>query len=333
MKLINPSVQRIEFSDPYKKIEFIGRTCYKSEDKITDNSAQKFVEGLIKRKHFAMLEHAEVSYKIVGEHTDLELYLTSHIPFVKHSCVVDSAIELDTHLITVSLSHLFNPAWEDNKYMQAFKQLFIQYADSGFDDQGTFGLGVPISADNEDCMNIFLITDLKKELPRIADIFKINPAALWDAHGSYTFKFICDRGVSHELVRHRCSFAQESTRYCNYSQTKFGQEIQFIKPAKFEDWTEIAQDEFIHQLACAESSYMYLTSEQGLSAQEARAILPNALKTEVVMTAPVYQWRHFFDLRSKGTTGAPHPDMKVVADMAYEIFNEAQSYIVNKLDK
>ena len=157
----------------------------------------------------------------------------------------------------------------------------------------------------------------------LADIFKVDPEDLWDAHGSYTFKFICDRGVSHELVRHRCSFAQESTRYCNYSSEKFGREIQFIKPSTFDSWDEKAQKEFINQLECAESSYLYL-SDLGLSPQQARAVLPNALKTEVVMTAPVYQWKHFFDLRSKGTTGAPHPDMKVVADMAYEMFEKSE---------
>ena len=324
MKIINPSVQMITENNPFRKIELIGRTCYKSENNMTDDSARKFVDGLIKRKHFAMLEHSEVTFKITGVH-ELDTCLT-HIPFLRHSCMIDFAFEPDIHLVTVSLSHLFNPTWEHIEYIKEFRKIFMKYVDSGFDNTSVFASDSLVSPDTDESAKISLITDLKKELHTLADTFKIDPKALWDGHGSYTFKFVCDRGVSHELVRHRCSFAQESTRYCNYSSDKFGREIQFIRPSTFDSWDKEAQTEFIHQLQCAESSYLYL-SDLGLSPQQARAVLPNALKTEVVMTAPVYQWKHFFDLRSKGSTGTPHPDMQVVADMAYEMFKESESSI------
>lgn len=316
MKIIDPSVKMITEHNPFKKIELIGRTCYKSEDMITNDSARKFVDGLIKRKHFAMLEHAEVTYVVTGFH-DLEIYFTG-IPFIRNSCILDSAIQPDTYVVTVSLSHLFNPIWEDNLIIAAFKQLFINYM-----EYHQISCDIPMG---EDGVKITIIPDLVKELPALAKLLRVSQKDIWNYHGSYTFKFICDRGVSHELVRHRCSFAQESTRYCNYSSEKFGREIQFIRPSTFDEWDNKAQEEFVHQLKCAESSYLYL-SDLGLSPQQARAVLPNALKTEVIMTAPVYQWRHFFNLRSIGTTGKPHPDMKAVADPAYKAFKMSEATI------
>jgi len=125
-------------------------------------------------------------------------------------------------------------------------------------------------------------------------------------HGSISVLFICDRGVSHELVRHRmASFAQESTRYCNYSKDKFGNELTFIEPCfwhereyKYEDWERAVLE--------AEDSYFELL-DIGASPQEARTVLPNSLKTEIVMTANYREWRHFFKLRC---AEAAHPQMR-----------------------
>lgn len=125
-------------------------------------------------------------------------------------------------------------------------------------------------------------------------------------HGSISVLFICDRGVSHELVRHRmASFAQESTRYCNYSKDKFGNELTFIKPCFFDKgsynykfWeTSVDPTEF---------EYFELLKE-GATPQEARSVLPNSLKTEIVMTANYREWRHVFKLRC---SPAAHPQMR-----------------------
>ena len=166
-----------------KKIEAVGRTCYKSEDKIKEGSAEKFVSALINRGHEAMLEHESI-----------------------------------------------------------------------------------------------------------------------------TIKFVVDRGISHELVRHRlASFAQESTRYCNYSKDAFGTEITFILPEsigcdtpQYEVWKEAMQN--------CEDAYFNLLNI-GLMPEMARAVLPNSLKTEVIMTANLREWRHFFKLRAANTTGKAHPQM------------------------
>lgn len=200
MKIIKPSFEILTPIDReymLKQIETIARTCYKSEDKITDESAPKMVKGLIKSEHLAMIEHEHISVK-----------------------------------------------------------------------------------------------------------------------------FICDRGVSHEIVRHRlASYAQESTRYCNYSSGKHGNEITVIEPFFFKEGTPEYR---IWKRSCetAEIAYMDLLNE-GRSPQEARSVLPNSLKTEIVVTMDLREWIHFFNLRVLGTTGAPHPQMKESALPVLAVFAEA----------
>lgn len=137
-------------------------------------------------------------------------------------------------------------------------------------------------------------------------------------HSSITVRFICDRGVSHEIVRHRlASYCQESTRYCNYSRDEFCGEITVIAPswAREEDQTYTVWEQ-----AClaAEKAYFDLMTI-GCTPQECRSVLPNSLKTELVMTANIREWRHFFKLRC---SQAAHPDMRVVAKQAYYLLAE-----------
>ena len=128
-------------------------------------------------------------------------------------------------------------------------------------------------------------------------------------HQFVTVRIICDRGVSHEIVRHRlASYTQESTRYCNYTKGKFGREITVIEPCfwtqddeKYQVWKQT-----IEQI---EAGYNKLI-ELGATPQEARSVLPNSLKTEIVMTMNLREWRHFFTLR---TSKAAHPQMREVA--------------------
>lgn len=134
-------------------------------------------------------------------------------------------------------------------------------------------------------------------------------------HESISVRFVVDRGVSHELVRHRiASFSQESTRYCNYGKGKYGSELTFIRPLFFIEGTDQTLENFAYEewrSACAviESKYLHLVNDLKRPAQEARSILPNSIKTEIVMTANLREWRHFFKLRAVGTTGKPHPQM------------------------
>jgi thymidylate synthase (FAD) len=132
-------------------------------------------------------------------------------------------------------------------------------------------------------------------------------------HASASLRFICDRGVTHEIVRHRlCSYSQESTRYCNYSGNDFGNQVQVVTPpnlsvAQFQEWVSLIQT--------IQDLYMKWIDE-GLSPQIARSILPNCLKTEIVMTCNFREWIHFINLRC---APAAHPQMQEVANMAKAI--------------
>lgn len=128
-------------------------------------------------------------------------------------------------------------------------------------------------------------------------------------HEKLTVKIVCDRGVTHEIVRHRiASYSQESTRYCNYSQDKFGNELTFIKPC-FWDETSRAYEIWKGQMQEVEKNYFALI-DTGASPEQARSILPNSLKTEIVVTMNLREWRHFFLLR---TSVRAHPQMREVA--------------------
>lgn len=144
-------------------------------------------------------------------------------------------------------------------------------------------------------------------------------------HSSLSVMFTVDRGVTHELVRHRImSFSQESTRYCNYSCDKFDNEITVILPCFFDTGMGTASNSLVyqswkHSCEVAESEYFNLLS-MGASPQQARSVLPTSTKADIALTGNYREWRHFFKLRACGVTGAPHPQMKEVAvPLLYEI--------------
>lgn len=149
----------------------------------------------------------------------------------------------------------------------------------------------------------------------VANILKRGHEAVLE-HQSITVKFICDRGVSHEIVRHRlAAYCQESTRYCNYSKDGFGNEITVVEPCFLEhDTPQWAAWE--SAMKNAEFSYFRML-ELGCTPQEARSVLSNSLKTEVIMTADIREWRHFFKLRC---SPAAHPQMREVAIMLLKKF-------------
>lgn len=320
MKLIKPSFeiwnQPAGLEGVYKQIEKVGRVCYKSEDKITEDSAKPFVERMVKSGHGAMLEHGTVYLHIKGiDRTDITKYL-----YNKYSKVVEGS--LDHFYVTTNYRVLIENGWLDD----------LQY---------------------------------------ICEPTEFHEKRI-------TVHFVCDRGVSHEFVRHRVmSFAQESTRYCNYSKDKFGNEITFIIPC----WLDIPEGkaywhdginyrvgvteenifgesvnpkawsnkesncvevhDYIQALDNAEKAYLrlmnawenrvtdrrYVTGFKGnpWTPQQARAVLPNALKTELVVTGFVSDWKHFFFLR---TPMNAHPQARELAIPLQEEFIE-RKYINN----
>lgn len=296
MKLIKPSFEIWEqpsgLEGVYKQIERAGRICYKSEDKITEDSAKSFVDRMIKSGHGAMSEHGTVYLKVfnVIENSELiDKYKSNKYSVVKEGTEVYSChgdiLYGSCKCITTNYRVLVENGWLD---------------------------------------------DLK---------YICKPTEFHEKR--ITVHFVCDRGVSHEFVRHRVmSFAQESTRYCNYSKDKFGNELTFIQPCWLDDerlklygpYHTVIRDKslesiFIASLNNAEKDYIDLI-DLGWKPQEARAVLPNSLKTELVVTGFVSDWNHFFDLRARGTTGAPHPQAKELAEPLMKEFI-ARKYINN----
>ena len=152
------------------------------------------------------------------------------------------------------------------------------------------------------------ITDDGESAKKFVKMLISNGHEAMIEHSSLSVKFVVDRGVSHELVRHRiASFAQESTRYCNYSKDKFGSEITVIEPCF---WNEDTGFYECWKVSCEQSErYYFELLNGGATPQQARTVLPNSLKTEITITANYREWRNFFKLR---TAEASHPQMREV---------------------
>lgn len=296
MRLIKPSfeiwAQEEGLEGVYKQIERAGRVCYKSEDKITDTSAKDFVDRMIKSGHGAMLEHGTV-------------YLILPVGYVQ------GGYGLEESTVTKK--------YRENSYSK------VTYQDFGDSQRAYVTTNYRVIIENDWLMDLD---------------YQCEPTEFHEKR--VTVKFICDRGVSHEFVRHRVfSFAQESTRYCNYSKDKFNNCVTYILPnwctkVNIEDYERnpkliynangtLTDNEisFLCGLYDNEERYLELL-ENGWKPQEARAVLPNSLKTELVMTGFAKDWEHFFKLRDAGSA---HPQARELAQPLHEEFIE-RNYIV-----
>lgn len=252
----------------YKQIELAGRTCYKSEDKITEDSAEKFVNNMIKSGHLAMLEHGTCYLYFNTEQLDTELDKQAYYTLrYDRFTVTRGATDLPERYITTNLRVLvehFPNEWE-----------------------------------------IILDKHLQGYVDRCHE-------------RRITVKFNVDRFTGEEFLRHRVfSFARESTRYCNYTKDKFNNEITFIEPCWSID-DKAAHEQLTSALKYSETYYKYLI-EAGWKPEQARVVLPCAIKSPLVMTGNISDWKHFFDLRALGTTGKPHPSAR---ELAKPLMNE-----------
>lgn len=288
MKLIKPSFEIIEqkprdivipadmeigprmwkdelINSVYRQIEIAGRTCYKSEDKITEDSAKSFVDRMIKSGHGAMLEHGTVYLKVPANIDEAGNFLDEVPTWTK--CKLVEEKDGNWWAITTNYRVL----------VEHFAEEYIEY---------------------------------------ILENYLCEPTEYHEKR--VTVHFVCDRGVSHEFVRHRVfSFAQESTRYCNYSKDKFGKECTFIEPCWFKEDTYYATRKMYEStLTYAEKMYFSLL-DMNWKPQQARAVLPNSLKTELIMTGTLTQWEGFFKLRDAGSA---HPQAYELAHPLHEEF-------------
>ena len=298
MNLIESSVGLIDIKNPFMKIEKVGRTCYKSTSEMTEDTARKFYKSLVERQHTAMLEHATFVFQVSENMYDA---LYGH-KFLNYS-VEEFGMGRESRYIISGNLRAINEIGE----LSLLSCLYEIDPDLVY------------NPDFKEHASRYRYSEHQIKVIDIDQILDIQPHA-YRKHKYLSFHFICDRGVSHEIVRHRpASYAQESTRYCNYSKDKFGSEITCIKPADYDNWSDMSKAYYRQALISVETAYLAMLGDNR-TPQEARAVLPNTLKTEVIMTANCDEFEHFFNLRSRGTTGAPHPDMKVVADKALQIY-------------
>lgn len=266
MRLIKPTVELIE-QEPgieglFKHMELCARTCYKSEDKITEDSAKKFINDVIvARGHTAMLEHGTVYLRYDFKAND------------------------ESNTIAYRLWSKYN----ENQYSEAVQAQPVRGIPDGF---------VAITTN----YRVLLQNNWLDDLQYLCSPTKCHIRRV-------TVKFTIDRGVSHEFVRHRVySFAQESTRYCNYIKSKFGGSVTFITPPWLNEEEE--GEEFKNDMQLIEGIY-FKWLNKGWTAQQARGFLCNFLKTELIMTGTIEQWIEFFKLRCARDA---HPQAKEIAD-------------------
>ena len=317
MRIIETSVKEIKEENLLKKIEMVSRTCYKSNNLIKDGSAEKFVRGLSKSKHYAMLEHGVVHFYIPTSIRDSLINSLSEKSFeLERKYTYLTFLPQDNaYLWTVNLRTLVEMSEVDLMMRDFTRQLLNEYA---------YGLGLKEDGEyvivNPMWKQVQIFDDVKVR-QKINKNFKKDKEARqheYNKHIFRTFLLTTDRGVTHELVRHRlCSFAQASTRYCNYSKDKFGNEITVIKPL-FDENSDAYR---IWKQGCEhdEKTYFNLLNCD-CKPEEARGNLPTDLATELIITANLEEWYHIFDLRYKGTTGKPHPKCKEVIEKIYNLF-------------
>ena len=277
MRLIKPSFEIWEqesgFEGVYKQIERAGRVCYKSEDKIAEGTAKAFVDRMIASGHGAMLEHGTVYLKLENYGDSMNDY--------DHANLENKYIENPYSIVVFGKVPVYS-SWEEKQ--KVYQEVYI-----------TTNLRVLVE-------NGWL-NDLQ---------YQCEPTEFHEKR--ITVKVTIDRGVSHEFVRHRVlSFAQESTRYCNYAKAKFGGSVSFIMPPWLND---VEKPEFEQDLKVIETIYFKWLSK-GWTAQQARGFLCNFLKTELIMTGTTKQWEGFFKLRDAGSA---HPQAYELAHPLHEEF-------------
>lgn len=306
MRIVEPSVLLLRQPDnpvdALRHVERCGRVCYKSEGKITDDSYKGFIERIVQRGHEAVLEHG---YLMVWFGS--ELY-HSWFDVVRHLAEKSGKtlyLRRSGDLSGMVVSGNFR-AWRDVLRMCIADSIFVPQ-----DLVDILGQYAPVFA------------DLLRQIQRTSSV-RVTQVQDWmletdheiQTHARRTLWFTCDRGVSHELVRHRpASYCQESTRYCNYLKDDFSSQITVIKPCFFTEGT-LQYDLWAEACGAAEKAYFDLLTQGDCTPQQARAVLPNSLKTEVAMTATVDEWLHFLRLRC---SPAAHPQMREVATQARKV--------------
>ena len=288
--IIKPSVERIDEKDNLKRIELAGRVCYKSEKKITDFSALTFCKRIIKSGHTSVLEHSNVIVKVPD---DLGYQI-----FLRNAMYADE---------TGKPGLLNHTLYDDRRIFSGNVRMWgdvlhhVSNTTIGFHD--------------DPLIDVKRGTDLT---PYVITSDKLTQAERL-RHDRISLRIICDRGVSHEIVRHRVmSFSQESTRYVNYSKRGYT----FIEPWWWNDQNGTIKHYMLSEMQHSINVYQAMIND-GATPQLARAVLPNQIKTELVVTATPLQWAEFLRLRMAKDA---HPDMRRVAHLVHDALGDDVSF-------
>ncbi len=293
MKIIDPSFEiqdDLDRSSLAVRLEACGRICYKSEDQITENSAIPFVTKIAAHGHNSVLEVAAVSLQVKCS-SDYFFELLSCYP---KYLVIDRT---EKGMLVTGSIRSFRELYSSHSQNQVVSELVSVIAEKEpFLFQDIFDKKKALESNPE-------IDVTKMSLQQI----DVLPENLLMKHRFVGVKFVVNRAVTHELVRHRpCSFLQESQRYCRYSQDKYDGQVTFIKPmfyqdesAEFKLWVESMED--------AEQNYLKLLETS--SPQAARTVLPNSCKTEIIVYCNLSEWQHIFKLRTSKTA---EPSMREI---------------------
>ena len=351
MKKNKAGYQLIEEKSATKKIERVARICYKSEDKICEGSDFKMIKNLINRKHYAMLEHADICVEVNCELYD---FMQNMRKIIQSTIYTDKNAErcylrFSRHLMPVNNSSILNAvsrylisgnirAWiEMFENLEKLEALPAVLCDAIVEAAGgATGAMYHFLCHGNLCKEYKFSEDYEPDWYNniwakvVTDYSVLSPEERM-LHETFTILFTCDRGITHELVRMReASFSQESTRYCNYSLDKHDKQISVIAPFFFEEGTE-AYMLWEQVMVMSEYVYLRLTEELGVPAQQARAVLPHSICADIAMTANLREWRHVFDLRACDSTGPCHPQMSEIMRPCFRDMREKYPFAFGDL--
>jgi len=295
-----------------KKLETAGRVCYKSEDRIGEGTAEKFVKAIIDRGHESVLEHGEyiLQFKNPNDYSKIICGMRAIEEETGDKSLLRHTVNKERYIISGNVRmwrDFIKNCIKNNIYICKKALTLLTYVfdiTSKIEFKILFGdlLTVPDKYTVSPYPVTFLIAD---DLITDAEIL---------THKTITAKFVTDRGISHEIVRHRiASYSQESTRYCNYSKEGFGGSVTFVQPSFAVEGTE-GFDRWKKSCEESEKAYFDLLNF-GWKPEQARNVLSHSIKTEVVVTMNIRQWRHFIKLRTDKTA---HPQIREVATMLQE---------------
>lgn len=311
MKIVQQSANVLIPEAPMKHIERIGRICYKSEDRIADGTDREFVARMFKSGHHAMLEH----YRFIMQ--------VNPTIYEELSKICPRHFEFSSYNDRLVISFNARAVMELGEKTVANQFGYLKMAVKGIADEL---IGHIVR--EYDCYELF---GMDRSMPPLlstgVEFIENTPEAMcpeeWMIHGWMSVHMITDRGITHEIVRHHeeTSFAQESTRWCNYCKDKHDNQITVIDQGfsgnEYYMWYEAT--------TTSEKIYNNLI-KLGVKPQFARSVLPTCLKTEIVMTAPMYEWKHYFNLRMQGTAGVPHPLIQELSTITYDKMLEVYQY-------